>query len=682
MTEGVRNKILERNTDSFWRYNWEKGLDISKEIDYHLLTRKPFYELLNRSITKHLDSSAALKILELGCGTAIDSCLLGSMNRVSIICIDLSYSALKLARQIAQKFSRTPAFFNCDINKVCFKDNSFDIIFSQGVIEHFRDASYVIKEQVRLLKDNGILVVDVPQTYTAYTIFKHRKIRKSLWPYGWETQFSYRDLVLLGEKYGLEVIDFCGHQHDSTIRIFNLNFIRNIVKRLNKINPWQKARFFSGIERAYDKLWNSLERKWGHYFLLNIAVAFRKKTDRKSLPKICMISASFPYMHCGIGDYTAQLANSLKNLNLDLTVITSSNKKIEERIKFFQDKGINVLPLIKGWGFLDIITLIKKISDLKPEIVHIQYQWWMYHKKAMITLMPFFLKILKRNYFIVTTFHDLMGPYLFPKAGSLRNLGIKALSIFSDKIITTNKKETDKLLRLAPSVSGKIAHIPTGPGIFLDSDQKFDVNRLRTELRDEENQILISNFGFMLPFKGLEDLLQAMKILLERNYSVKLLAIGGFDIEIKASSVYFSKIQKMAENLDINNHINWLGHCNPDQVSSYLLASDICVLPYADGVSERRTSFISVLSHGVPIVTTKGDNTPEKLIDHENIILVNTKSPVKLADAIEELIKYPELRKKLGNSARKLYEERYSWNNIASDTLKVYGDRINEKINC
>jgi glycosyltransferase involved in cell wall biosynthesis len=98
----------------------------------------------------------------------------------------------------------------------------------------------------------------------------------------------------------------------------------------------------------------------------------------------------------------------------------------------------------------------------------------------------------------------------------------------------------------------------------------------------------------------------------------------------------------------------------------------MCILPYSDGVSERRSSFVAVLSHGIPVITTRCQNTPEALVDRENILLVDPGSPAQIAAAAEALINSPKLRQQLAEASRGLYEERYSWEVIADKTLRVY----------
>lgn len=272
---------MQTNCFETWHSVWSKRLDISEQLEYHLTTRKPLYGLLNRSIASLSDVNG-LRILEIGCGTAIDSSILADSNkRFKVFCLDISYPAVKLAREIAEKFNASLSLLNCDANLISLKNESFDLIFSQGVLEHFKDISLVMEEQVRLLKTGGILIIDVPQTYTLYTLFKQKKIKNGTWPYGWETQFSYNDLISLGHSYGLKVLDVCGHEYDSHVRFFNFVLLRNIVKRIINRNAWNNITLLKKIDSAYDGIWNVIEKRWGHYFLVNIAVAFKKSGDKQ-----------------------------------------------------------------------------------------------------------------------------------------------------------------------------------------------------------------------------------------------------------------------------------------------------------------------------------------------------------------------------------------------------------------
>jgi glycosyltransferase involved in cell wall biosynthesis len=114
-------------------------------------------------------------------------------------------------------------------------------------------------------------------------------------------------------------------------------------------------------------------------------------------------------------------------------------------------------------------------------------------------------------------------------------------------------------------------------------------------------------------------------------------------------------------------------------VSANLLASDICVLPYRDGASFRRGSFMAALAHGLPIVTTMA-NSPSyilhspfspRLRDGENVLLVPPDDAAALAEAIAHLADTPELRQRLGQGAKEM-SKAFGWDSIAEKTLEVY----------
>lgn len=395
--------------------------------------------------------------------------------------------------------------------------------------------------------------------------------------------------------------------------------------------------------------------------------------------KTCIISPTFPDMNCGVGDYTARLAENIAGFISKLTVITLDNPKIKRTKGFETTKNVEIQPVVKKWNFLRLFLLIKKIKSLKPDVIHIQYHWFGYNdglilKGVMITTLPLLLKVAKINCLVVITLHShLWGPYLFPGAGFLRRWALVPMLLFCDKIIFTNKFDTKSLCNWLTFIKRKVVSIAGGAGHYLKDDSaKGDAEKIRLKLKRSADEIILSNFGYMIPYKGLEELLEAMSILREKGYPVRLLGIGGWDIDTSFAPNYFNELQDEVDSLNLRPYVTWTGFCKPKRASAFLLASDMCVMPFTEGVSELRSSFIGVLSYGLPVITTYTEKTPEELIDHENALLVPPRNHFRLAEAIEELVNCPQLRKKIGRAAKRLYDERYSWDVIAEKTLRVY----------
>lgn len=67
----------------------------------------------------------------------------------------------------------------CDFskNKLPFKNNSFDIVLAQSILEHIPDTYHLLEELYRILKPSGILKIWVPHfsSYVAHMNFEHVK---------------------------------------------------------------------------------------------------------------------------------------------------------------------------------------------------------------------------------------------------------------------------------------------------------------------------------------------------------------------------------------------------------------------------------------------------------------------------------------------------------------------------
>jgi ubiquinone/menaquinone biosynthesis C-methylase UbiE len=135
------------------------------------------------------------KVLEIGAGTGRDSLNLVSYG-AEVYQLDYASNALKLMREVAQVNGVNIQFIGGDAFGLPFADGTFDIVFHQGLLEHFREprATQLLEENIRVLKNGGMLLIDVPQCYHLYTVMKHILIAFNVWFAGWEREFSAREL--------------------------------------------------------------------------------------------------------------------------------------------------------------------------------------------------------------------------------------------------------------------------------------------------------------------------------------------------------------------------------------------------------------------------------------------------------------------------------------------------------
>jgi glycosyltransferase involved in cell wall biosynthesis len=394
--------------------------------------------------------------------------------------------------------------------------------------------------------------------------------------------------------------------------------------------------------------------------------------------RIALISGEFPPMQGGVGDFTNELGKALAALGHEVYVITSVLHDIQHATR----NTIIVHRSVHGWSWGSWRRIIQLLSEIRPDIINIQYQIAAYRMHPAINLLPLRLRM-GTGYRTVVTFHDLKVPYLFPKAGPLRWWVNLALARWSDVVIVTNAEDFARLSTY--SFIRSLSLIPIGSNISPEPPADYDREAWRADRGLKPDDLLLSYFGFLNESKGAETLVRALGRLVQREdnpqlasniqypiSNIQLIMVGGKVGSSDPTNVaYLKRIVGLIEVLGLTDRVLWTGYTPQPEVSANLLASDICVLPYRDGASFRRGSFMAALAHGLPIVSTRPRVDVPELRHGENILLVPPDASVALAEAIARLAGDANLRHRLGEGAARLAQD-FTWEKIAEKTEALY----------
>ena len=308
----------------------------------------------------------------------------------------------------------------------------------------------------------------------------------------------------------------------------------------------------------------------------------------------------------------------------------------------------------------------------------------------------------------VVTFHDLLVPYLFPKAGPVREWANRLLARTATAVIATNPEDANRLQSWGVQ---RLELIPIGSNIRNDPPPGFDREAWRAGRSISPGTTLLAYFGFLNSTKGLDSLLRAIATLEKRapgRYRLVMVG-GGLGSSDPTNRATAEALAALARDLGVANSLTWTGYLEPQEVSAALLSADMAVLPFADGASFRRGSLLAVLEHGLPLITTRDQGpgtrdqrsgvpsgnpkskiqnpkslTPNpqslipRLLDSENALLVPPGDEAALVLAIERLAGDDALRLRLARGSRSLARH-FSWETIAERHALLYNDLVSDR---
>lgn len=102
------------------------------------------------------------------------------------------------------------------------------------------------------------------------------------------------------------------------------------------------------------------------------------------------------------------------------------------------------------------------------------------------------------------------------------------------------------------------------------------------------------------------------------------------------------------------------GALPPDQVAARVRGCDVMLQPYPDGITTRRTSAVTLLSLGLPIVTNRGHLTEDFWPASGAVRLAPTPDASEIAAAVVSLLDDAGARTRLGARAREMYDDRFA----------------------
>src|SRR5213592_1708821 len=178
----------------------------------------------------------------------------------------------------------------------------------------------------------------------------------------------------------------------------------------------------------------------------------------------------------------------------------------------------------------------------------------------------------------------------------------------------------------------------------------------------------VISVGRLVAFKGFEHLIDACAELARRGLDFRCEIIGDGPLR--------DALQKKIDMLNLSARVNLLGSLSQEVVLEKLRSADIFALA---SVTDRQgasdvfpTVIIEAMAAARPVVSTRLAGIPESVIHGETGLLVSSGDTSGLSQALEQLIRDPELRARYGHAGRARIEQNFRIEETVAPLLQIF----------
>jgi len=225
-------------------------------------------------------------------------------------------------------------------------------------------------------------------------------------------------------------------------------------------------------------------------------------------------------------------------------------------------------------------------------------------------------------------------------------------------VVAVSDYSRELLIHKCPDAAGKVYRVYNGVDF-----RKFKA----TPPRSPAMRPRILSIGRLIEFKGFRDLIAACAELKKRGIEFECKIIGDGPLR--------NALQTAIVAAGLDEIVELLGALPQEEVMPYLAECDVFALASivdTKGASDvLPTVILEAMASARPIVSTRLAAIPEMVCDGESGLLVTPGHVEELANALESLLRDPQLRTRLGAAGRRNVEEKFDVDKTAAQLLEL-----------
>jgi len=371
--------------------------------------------------------------------------------------------------------------------------------------------------------------------------------------------------------------------------------------------------------------------------------------------KIVILGSAHPLRGGGIATFNERLAKAFMQEGHEVQIISFSlqypNFLFPGTSQYTTEPApadLIIHSLINSINPFNWFKVGNQIKKMQPDLVVVRY-WLPFMGPCLGTILR---RIKKNKTSQVVCIADNIIPHE-PKPGD--QLFTRYFVKPVDSFITMSEKVKEDLLVFAPNKPTVFIPHP----LYDNFGEKISKDLARKHLNIETDAKIILFFGFIRKYKGLDILLDSIKILQQSNPTLKLLIAGEFYDDEKS---YKEQIDKLGIEQQLILRTNFI---NDNEVKYYLCASDVIVQPYRSATQSGVTPL--AYHFEIPMIVTNVGGLAALVPDNKVGLIAEPNA----ASIAEKIIQFFNNGEKQYLPFLKEEKKKYSWSKMVEAIMSI-----------
>lgn len=271
-----------------------------------------------------------------------------------------------------------------------------------------------------------------------------------------------------------------------------------------------------------------------------------------------LVTGTYPPERCGVGDYSQHLLSTKEGHSWTL---------------FYRS----------SWRFAELRRYIHDLIQLEDSVINLQYPTMGYGTSITPHLLMAYAVLFLHKHLYITV-HE------YSQLGWKGKMALNMLFVLAKDILFTTSFELDCARHHNPWMrKGQVVKIRSN----IPAAESKPMN---------ERQWDMGYFGYIRPLKGLEDYVPVAEFLHQQGKRVYVMG----QVQPEFAAFHEPFLHQLEQ-----KGIAYLGDCSQEEVAKVLADTKIMYLPYPDGLSERRGSFLAAVVNGAAVVSREGAFTAQ-----------------------------------------------------------------------